>query len=67
MTGIRLRAMLTPWEADLRSTLDAMPRRVKAELLRALQLRPEHMDEEIARWEADPRTRGWARVLRSAG
>ena len=56
--------MLTPWEADLRATLDTMPRRVRAELLRALRLQPEALDEEIATWELDPRTHEWAGLLR---
>ena len=41
-----------------------MPRRVRAELLRALRLQPEALDEEIRRWETDPRTQGWAETLR---
>ena len=49
--------MLTPWEADLRTVLDAMPRRVRAELLRAHHLQPEALDEKIALWESDPQTR----------
>lgn len=56
--------MLTPWEADLKAVLDTMPRRVRAELLRVLRLRPEDLDDEIERWEFDPRTQGWAGMLR---
>lgn len=41
-----------------------MPRRVRAELLRALRLQPEALDEEIQRWEFDPRTESWAGLLR---
>ena len=55
--------MLTPWEADLRATLDLMPKRVRAELLRALRLQPRALDEEIARYEAHPETRAWAGTL----
>jgi hypothetical protein len=55
--------VLTPWEADLRATLDLMPRRVRAELLRALRLQPGALDEEIARCQADPETRAWAGTL----
>lgn len=57
--------MLGPWGAHLRATLDQMPRRVRAELLRALRLQPEALDEEIARGESDPGTQGWAGMLRS--
>lgn len=60
----RLPTMLGPWGAHLRATLDQMPRRVRAELLRALRLQPEALDEEIARGESDPGTQGWAGMLR---
>lgn len=55
--------MLSPWESGLRSALNQMPRRVRAELLRALRLQPEALDE-ITRLESDPRTQGWAETLR---
>lgn len=37
----RLLTMLSPWESDLSVALDQMPRRVRAELLRALRLQPD--------------------------
>jgi hypothetical protein len=40
-----------------------MPVRARAELLRALRLRPADLEEEISRWESDPRTQGWAELL----
>jgi len=42
----RLPVILSPWAADLHAALDQMPRRVRAELLRALRLQPEAFDEE---------------------
>jgi hypothetical protein len=56
--------MQSPWESSLRSALDQMPRRVRAELLRVLRLQPEALDEEIRRWESDPGTQRWAAMLR---
>lgn len=56
--------MLSPWESELSAALDDMPRRVRAELLRALRLQPGALDEEIGRWESDPRTQGWGKMLR---
>lgn len=50
--------MQSPWEDDLRVALGQIPRPVRAELLRPLRLQPEALDEEIARRESDPRTRG---------
>lgn len=38
--------------------------RVRVELLRALRLQPDALDEEIIRWESDPRTQGCAGMLR---
>ncbi len=56
--------MLAPWEENLRTALDQMPRPLRAELLRTLRLQPEALEEEITRWEADPRTQTWAAMLR---
>lgn len=55
------------WQADLRAALDQMPRRVRAELLRALRLQSEALDEEIGRRESDPRTQVWAAMRGSFG
>lgn len=53
-----------PWEAQARATLKQISASGRAELLRALRHQPEALAELIARWETDPRSEGWAKLVR---